>query len=72
MSGGIDVPIVLGSRSTDVAASFGGFHGRALRTGDRIAANELEKTIRDFQIESARNKDSTGTRGFNSESFRQK
>ena len=34
VSGGIDVPIVLGSRSTDVRANFGGFEGRALRDGD--------------------------------------
>src|SRR6266699_78595 len=36
ISGGIDVPIVLGSRSTDLRASFGGFNGRALRDGDVI------------------------------------
>ena len=32
--GGIDVPIVLGSRSTDLHGGFGGFAGRALRGGD--------------------------------------
>jgi antagonist of KipI len=36
ISGGIDVPIVLGSRSTDLRASFGGLDGRALRDGDEI------------------------------------
>lgn len=36
VSGGIEVPVVLGSRTTDVAASFGGFEGRAMRSGDRI------------------------------------
>ena len=36
ISGGVDVPIVLGSRSTDLRASFGGFDGRALRDGDVI------------------------------------
>lgn len=36
-AGGIDVPVVLGSRSTDLTAGFGGFSGRALRTGDRLA-----------------------------------
>jgi antagonist of KipI len=36
ISGGIDVPTVLGSRSTDLRASFGGFEGRALRDGDVI------------------------------------
>jgi len=34
ISGGIDVPIVLGSRSTDLRANFGGLDGRALRNGD--------------------------------------
>src|SRR5437773_4282588 len=34
ISGGIDVPVVLGSRSTDMRANFGGIEGRALRDGD--------------------------------------
>lgn len=36
VAGGIDVPVVLGSRSTDVGAGFGGFEGRPLRAGDRV------------------------------------
>lgn len=36
--GGIDVPSVLGSRSTALGAGFGGLDGRALRPGDRLAA----------------------------------
>src|SRR6266699_1604155 len=36
ISGGIDVPLVLGSRSTDLRANFGGLDGRALRDGDRL------------------------------------
>ncbi len=36
ISGGIDVPLMLGSRSTDLRAGFGGFEGRALRDGDRL------------------------------------
>lgn len=53
ISGGVDVPIVLGSRSTDLRANFGGFEGRALRDGDvvplgrkprlEIAATESER-----------------------------
>jgi KipI family sensor histidine kinase inhibitor len=35
-SGGIDVPEVLGSRSTYLTAGFGGVEGRALRSGDRL------------------------------------
>ncbi len=34
ISGGLDVPVVLASRSSDVRAGFGGWHGRALRDGD--------------------------------------
>jgi KipI family sensor histidine kinase inhibitor len=37
LGGGIDVPAVLGSRATDLPSAFGGFAGRALRAGDRIA-----------------------------------
>jgi len=36
ISGGIDVPVVLGSRSTDLRSNFGGFEGRALRDEDVI------------------------------------
>jgi KipI family sensor histidine kinase inhibitor len=36
-AGGIDVPLVLGSRSTDLTAGFGGLGGRTLRSGDLIA-----------------------------------
>lgn len=35
-SGGIDVPVVMGSRSTYLRAAVGGFEGRALRNGDRL------------------------------------
>lgn len=35
---GIEAPIVLGSRSTCLAAGFGGLDGRPLRSGDAIAA----------------------------------
>ncbi len=34
--GGLDVPVVLSSRSTLVVAGFGGFEGRPLRRGDRV------------------------------------
>jgi KipI family sensor histidine kinase inhibitor len=34
VAGGLDVPLVLGSRSTDLGSGFGGFGGRALRRGD--------------------------------------
>jgi len=35
--GGIDVPLVLGSRATDLPSGFGGLSGRALRARDRHA-----------------------------------
>lgn len=35
-AGGIDVPVVMGSRSTDLNAGFGGLQGRALQAGDRL------------------------------------
>lgn len=35
-SGGIDVPLVLGARATDLQAKFGGYQGRALQEGDLI------------------------------------
>eukprot|EP00854_Cymbomonas_tetramitiformis_P002318 gene2318-3042_t len=34
--GGVDVPLVLGSRSTDVRGMLGGFAGRALQKGDGL------------------------------------
>ncbi|HEX7224259.1 MAG TPA: biotin-dependent carboxyltransferase family protein [Candidatus Limnocylindria bacterium] len=38
--GGVDVPAVLGSRSTDLRSQFGGFEGRALRAGDTLAIGQ--------------------------------
>jgi KipI family sensor histidine kinase inhibitor len=37
IDGGIDVPVILGSRSTHVVSGLGGIDGRALRAGDRLA-----------------------------------
>ena len=36
VAGGIDVPLVLGSRSTYIPGRFGGFEGRVLKRGDRL------------------------------------
>ncbi|WP_455827908.1 5-oxoprolinase subunit C family protein [Pseudomonas kilonensis] len=38
LAGGVDVPSVLGSRSTQLRGEFGGLQGRALQQGDRISA----------------------------------
>ncbi len=40
VAGGIDVPPMLGSRSTCLPAAFGGFHGRALREGDLLPVGQ--------------------------------
>jgi KipI family sensor histidine kinase inhibitor len=49
ISGGVNVPFVLGSRSTYLAAQLGGMEGRALRAGDRlpigIAVRELDTSV---------------------------
>jgi biotin-dependent carboxylase-like uncharacterized protein len=37
IAGGIDVPLVLGSRSTELSAGFGGHEGRALRREDALS-----------------------------------
>lgn len=36
-AGGIDVPVVMGSRSTDLNAGFGGLQGRAVQAGDQLS-----------------------------------
>lgn len=49
VSGGIAVPEVLGSYSTDLNAKFGGFNGRTLKDGDQLPLGKplrkLEKSI---------------------------
>ena len=41
ISGGIDVPQILGSRATDLRAHFGGLDGRALRDGDTLSLGKV-------------------------------
>jgi biotin-dependent carboxylase-like uncharacterized protein len=36
VAGGIDVPVILGSRSTFLPGGWGGWQGRALKTGDQL------------------------------------
>jgi allophanate hydrolase subunit 2 len=52
--GGVDVPVVLGSRSTALGAGFGGFDGRALRAGDRIRAGDPVEGSREAAAGDAR------------------
>ena len=48
VAGGIDVPPVLGSRSTYIPGRFGGFLGRVLKRGDRVPlAADAEKLSRE-------------------------
>ena len=52
ISGGIDEPLVLGSRATDLRGKFGGHEGRALRDGDLLplGAAYLEVAWKDGRI----------------------
>lgn len=50
--GGIAVPEIMGSRSTDVQGKFGGHQGRALKRGDKLAlgpANPCDKPLGTLQ-----------------------
>lgn len=40
IAGGLDIPVVLGSRSTHLAASFGGLAGRPLIAGDQLCIGQ--------------------------------
>src|SRR5258708_3583099 len=46
VAGGIDVPVVLGSRSTYSLGAFGGFNGRKLLAGDRLPVGVPSATAR--------------------------
>ena len=51
LSGGIDVPLLLGSRSTHLRGAFGGFAGRSLQAGDVLAAGEPARAMqREFGV----------------------
>jgi biotin-dependent carboxylase-like uncharacterized protein len=41
-AGGLDVPVVIGSRATDVKGGFGGLNGGGLSRGDRLALNPAQ------------------------------
>ncbi|ANU09139.1 allophanate hydrolase subunit 2 [Planococcus antarcticus DSM 14505] len=43
IAGGIDVPKVMGSRSTYLRAGIGGFQGRSLEKGDELAVGQVTK-----------------------------
>lgn len=45
--GGLDVPVLMGSRSTCPRAGFGGWQGRTLRAGDRLPVKETPSVVMD-------------------------
>lgn len=45
VSGGIDVPVVLGSRSTYLVGVLGGHEGRALAAGDRLPLGDRKSVV---------------------------
>ncbi|MFC1578234.1 biotin-dependent carboxyltransferase family protein [Thermodesulfobacteriota bacterium] len=47
VAGGIGVPRVMGSRSTNLPSGFGGHHGRTLKREDILACNEPRGPMRD-------------------------
>ncbi|MBT2719566.1 biotin-dependent carboxyltransferase family protein [Bacillus sp. ISL-46] len=47
-AGGIDVPEVMGSKSTYLRAAIGGFHGRALQKGDEFESGTFNRISRSF------------------------
>lgn len=54
VAGGIDVPIVMGSRSTDLTAGIGGYRGRALRPGDLLPIGRLRRSMSAGSVERTR------------------
>ncbi len=46
LEGGIDVPLVLGSRATHIVSELGGIDGRALKAGDRLHLGEPSSQVR--------------------------
>ena len=50
-SGGINVPLVLGSRATHTRSGMGGLDGRPLRAGDRLAVGSVPHDARVEQLD---------------------
>jgi antagonist of KipI len=44
-AGGINVPLLMGSRSTYIRTKTGGFNGRALKAGDELPVGEISRKI---------------------------
>src|SRR5581483_3898406 len=54
ISGGIDVPVVLGSRSTYALGALGGHEGRKLQAGDTLAVGKSGKPAKDGRTVAAK------------------
>ena len=50
VGGGIDVPVVLGSRATQLRGAIGGLDGRALRQGDRVPTGSAPSDVPDLGL----------------------
>ncbi|ARD49067.1 biotin-dependent carboxyltransferase family protein [Sporosarcina sp. P33] len=44
IAGGIDIPVVMGSKSTYLVAGIGGFNGRALQQNDKLSFGDLTES----------------------------
>ncbi|MCC8136875.1 MAG: biotin-dependent carboxyltransferase family protein [Clostridiales bacterium] len=53
VAGGIDVPIIMGSRSTNLKCALGGYMGRALKTGDVLPVGFSSALYKDFSLPSS-------------------
>lgn len=51
IAGGIDVPLLLGSRATEMKSGFGGLEGRALRDGDCLAIGVAAPATRSLAVD---------------------
>lgn len=49
VGGGVDVPVVLGSRSTHLLSGMGGLNGRQLKSGDRLHLSEFTPVTVDIR-----------------------
>lgn len=49
VAGGIDVPVYLGSKSTCLFGSYGGYEGRKLQSGDVVKFGQPQESLADLQ-----------------------
>jgi biotin-dependent carboxylase-like uncharacterized protein len=60
ISGGIEVPVVLGSRSTYTLGALGGYEGRKLQAGDELGLGAVAKAVKAGRAVSAKLRRLTG------------